>query len=136
VTVQGLMANEWAIRGLQPNQYYATADAREVPLQLDQQPNAFISFHPASFKAGRVPPSVFSLPADVQGGCSKRCPLLSTCTVAALRGALAGSRALGPSRGAAVWQQPWRRRGGGSAAAAAAAASAAALTPPQAVEVA
>ena len=89
VTTQGVLANEWAIRGLQPNQYYATADELEIPLQLDQDPNDYITFHPDTYKPGRVPPSVFKLPG---GGfdCSKNCPLASVCTIAALRGRVQG----------------------------------------------
>jgi hypothetical protein len=34
VQMQGRLAHEWAIRGLQPNQYYATADDAAVPLQV------------------------------------------------------------------------------------------------------
>lgn len=86
--MQGRLANEWAIRGLQPNQYYATADDAEIPLELDQDPNAYISFHPDSYKPGPVPPYVFKLPG---GGidCSKKCPLASVCTIAALQGRVA-----------------------------------------------
>lgn len=83
--MQGRQANEWAIRGLQPNQYYASADAAEVPLELDQDPNDYITFHPTTYKPGPIPPSVFNLPADVRGSCSKSCPLVSTCTIAAVR---------------------------------------------------
>jgi hypothetical protein len=81
--MQGYIANEWAIRGLQPNQYYATADEREVPLELDQDPNDYITFHPGTYKAGPVPADVFQKPGL---DCSKRCPLVSVCTIAALQG--------------------------------------------------
>jgi hypothetical protein len=82
--MQGYTANEWAIRGLQPNQYYATADDKEIPLQLDQDPNDYITFHPKTYKAGPVAPSVFKMPEGLD--CSKKCPLASVCTIAALKG--------------------------------------------------
>eukprot|EP00775_Hariotina_reticulata_P005294 gene5294-5529_t len=74
VWMQGQLAYEWAIRGLQPNQYYATADEAAVPLQLDQQPNDYITFHPGSFSKGPLAPSTFHLPP---GACQDRCPLTS-----------------------------------------------------------
>lgn len=84
--MQGERANEWVIRGLQPNQYYATADEAEVPLELDQDPNDYITFHKDSYKPGPVPASVFAKPGM---DCDKACPLASVCTIAAVRGRVA-----------------------------------------------
>jgi hypothetical protein len=81
--MQGVKANGWAIRGLQPNEYYATADDREVPLELDQDPNDYITFHPGTYNPGPVPTDVFEKPGM---DCDKSCPLASVCTIAALRG--------------------------------------------------
>lgn len=85
VKIQGVMADEWTIRGLQPNNYYATADAAAVPLQLDQLPNDYITFDKESYSQGRVPPSAFDLPDFV---CADRCPLISVCSLLKLSGSL------------------------------------------------
>lgn len=80
---QGQPANEWTIRGLQPNNYFATADDAAVPLQLDQLPNDYITFQKDSFKIGSVAPASFDLP---EFPCADRCPLTSVCTLLQLSG--------------------------------------------------
>ncbi|KAF8059710.1 hypothetical protein HT031_005118 [Scenedesmus sp. PABB004] len=86
VVAQGRLANRWAVRGLQPNTFTATADAAAVPLELDQLPNDFITFHAASFKPEPPPASAFDLP---EFGCAERCPLTSVCTLFGRGGAAA-----------------------------------------------
>lgn len=88
VTMQGYLANEWTIRGLQPNEYFSSADDTELPLELDQDPNDYITFHPKSYKPGPVPSEVFKVPSGGGMDCSKSCPLASVCTIAAVKSRL------------------------------------------------
>jgi hypothetical protein len=66
-------------RGLQPNYYYSTADRRQLPVELDQIPNDYMTFDVASFVAGAPDASVFEVPEF----CEQKCPITSLCTVAA-----------------------------------------------------
>jgi hypothetical protein len=84
-TMQGRLADSWTIRGLQPNNYYATADVPVgVPLQLDQLPNDYITFHPDTLKLSPVNPKDVVVPA----GCAEKCPLTSVCTILQMRASL------------------------------------------------
>ncbi|WIA21661.1 hypothetical protein OEZ85_000833 [Tetradesmus obliquus] len=77
-TMQGRTADSWTIRGLQPNNYYATADVPVgIPLELDQLPNDYITFHPDTLKLGPVSPKDVIVPE----GCAEKCPLTSVCTI-------------------------------------------------------
>jgi hypothetical protein len=101
-TMQGRLADSWTIRGLQPNNYYATADVPVgVPLQLDQLPNDYITFHPDTLKLSPVNPKDAVVPA----GCADKCPLTSVCTIlqmcASLQTAVGWGVRAGKGRGAA-----------------------------------
>jgi hypothetical protein len=76
--MQGRLADSWTIRGLQPNNYYATAEVPVgIPLQLDQLPNDYITFHPDTLKLSPVNPKDVIVPE----GCAEKCPLTSVCTI-------------------------------------------------------
>uniref|UniRef100_A0A383W200 Uncharacterized protein n=1 Tax=Tetradesmus obliquus TaxID=3088 RepID=A0A383W200_TETOB len=103
-TMQGRTADSWTIRGLQPNNYYATADVPVgIPLELDQLPTAtyvfgdYITFHPDTLNLGPVSPKDVIVPE----GCAEKCPLTSVCTILQAKASL--QMALG-----------WRGRGRGA----------------------
>jgi hypothetical protein len=84
-TMQGRLADGWTIRGLQPNNYYATADVPVgAPLELDQLPNDYITFHPDTLKLAPVSPKDVVVPE----GCTDKCPLTSVCTILQMRASL------------------------------------------------
>ena len=66
-------------QGLQPNYFYSTADSHQLPVELDQIPNDFMTFSVDSFVEGPPDPSVFEVPEF----CEQKCPITSLCTVAA-----------------------------------------------------
>lgn len=103
VEMQGELANQWTIRGLQPNNYYATADDKAVPLQLDQLPNDYITFNKNSFKSGTVAPAVFDLPAFP---CADRCPLTSVCSLLRMSGWLHSNKG---QRGRPAQPKTWHK---------------------------
>jgi hypothetical protein len=53
----------------------------QVPLELDQLPNALMSMDPDTFQPWAPEPSLF----DVPPGCADRCPTTSICTLLAAR---------------------------------------------------
>ena len=65
---------KWKVWGLQPNYYYDTADAQQLPVELDQIPNNFQTFR--NFSAAPPDPGIFALPPD----CDRKCPFTSLCT--------------------------------------------------------
>lgn len=88
VTIHGKLADSWTIRGLQPNNYYATAEVPvAVPLELDQLPNDYITFHPDTFKLGPVSPKDVVVP----DGCADKCPLTSVCSILQLQASMKGA---------------------------------------------
>ncbi|KAF6263736.1 hypothetical protein COO60DRAFT_340919 [Scenedesmus sp. NREL 46B-D3] len=93
-TMQGRLADSWTVRGLQANNYYATADVPVgVPLQLDQLPNAFMTFHPDTLKLSPVNPKDAVVPA----GCADKCPLTSLCTLLQMSATLQAALGRGAS---------------------------------------
>jgi len=80
VPVAGTEAYKWSKKGLQPNYYYTTPDVVQAPVELDQIPIDFQTFHVDTFNPSPPDPAVFTLP----DGCDQPCPTASTCGV--LRG--------------------------------------------------
>ncbi|GLC67587.1 hypothetical protein PLESTF_000577200 [Pleodorina starrii] len=61
--IQGIPAYDWRIASwFLPKHWYASADAAQVPLELDQMPNDRQTFWPGTFQEGPPPPDVFQLP--------------------------------------------------------------------------
>lgn len=78
---------KWSVKGLQANDYYATADWGRIPVELDQQPNDLQAFHPDTFKRGPVDPVVFVVPEYCDP--AQKCPWYSVCRL--IRSGNAGS---------------------------------------------
>jgi hypothetical protein len=76
VNISGVSAYKWSKNGLQPNYYYSSADARQVPIELDQIPTDYQAFHASTFDEGVIDPSVFTVPDY----CHASCPWYSICT--------------------------------------------------------
>lgn len=77
-SIRGIEAYKWLVMGLQPNYYYSTANVAQVPVELDQTPNDYMSLHHETFSPLPVDPSIFDVPSD----CKPSCPLTSVCTIA------------------------------------------------------
>ncbi|GAX84228.1 hypothetical protein CEUSTIGMA_g11651.t1 [Chlamydomonas eustigma] len=72
----GLQTNKWVKKGLQSNYYWATASDFEVPVELDQWPNAYQTFHVDTFSTEGIDPSLLEVPSY----CKPKCPLTTICT--------------------------------------------------------
>jgi hypothetical protein len=75
----GQSVYKFSKKGLQPNYYYTTADSVQLPVELDQIPNDFMTFKLTTFSKGAPDPSVFEVPEF----CQQKCPITSLCTIAA-----------------------------------------------------
>jgi len=71
-TVRGIAVNEWLKQGASDNHYYATADAKQLPVRYMEHKNGKLKqwdFDLATYTAGAQQTSLFSKPA----GCTARC---------------------------------------------------------------
>lgn len=76
-SLRGIDVFKFSKGGLQKNYYYSTADGLQIPVELDQVPNDYMSFDAASFSVSPVPPELLEIPSD----CHEYCPLSSICTL-------------------------------------------------------
>lgn len=77
VLMNNVTAFKWRAQGLQPNFYYSTADSKQVPVELDQVPNDYMTFNISTFDEGPIADDVFEVPAN----CADKCPRTSICTI-------------------------------------------------------
>lgn len=75
--VNDILTYKWLKKGLQSNYYYATADEHQIPIELDQWPNAFQFFHKDTFVTKPTDPSLVHVPDY----CVDKCPFYSVCTL-------------------------------------------------------
>ena len=75
VNVSGSPAYKWSKSGLQPNYYYSSADEQQIPIELDQIPTDYQSFHAGTFDDGAIDPAMFVVPDY----CQASCPWYSIC---------------------------------------------------------
>lgn len=67
VQIRDQTAHKWLIPGLQKNYWYATADAAQLPLELDQLPNDKQALDPSTFKPRAPPAEAFNIPEYCYG---------------------------------------------------------------------